>query len=212
MDGCRVLAVAGREQARAPTRIRILPPRQPHCWTTLRRQCVHHRDRPSQGHPHRRGSRREQSVIDELRLVADQHQRDRLLSFARRYEPRTWAIEGAGGLGALLAQQVVGAGESVLDGPLNSGRRSSLSARRCTAPSTSTGTRASGAMSTPCPPRPGMERSDHHEGPVRHDAQHCPSCCLSDRDEAVARSSGDVDAEPPPARRPTAPCGRRSAR
>jgi hypothetical protein len=79
-------------------------------------------------------------VIDELRLVADQHQRDRLLSFATRYEPRTWAIEGAGGLDALLAQQLVGAGESVLDGPLNSGRRSSLSARRCTAPSTSTGT------------------------------------------------------------------------
>ena len=46
-----------------------------------------------------------ETVIDELRLVADRHQRDRLLSFATQFEPRTWAIEGAGGLGALLAQQ-----------------------------------------------------------------------------------------------------------
>jgi transposase len=57
------------------------------------------------------------SVIDELWLVADRHQRDWLLSFTTRYEPRTWAIEGAGGLGALLAQRLVAAGESVLDGP-----------------------------------------------------------------------------------------------
>src|SRR5215831_6772465 len=40
------------------------------------------------------------TVIDELRLVADRHQRDRLLQFADRYAPRTWAIEGATGLGA----------------------------------------------------------------------------------------------------------------
>ena len=58
-----------------------------------------------------------ESVVDELRLVADRHQRDRLLSFATRFEPRTWAIEGARGLGALLAQQLVAAGETVLDVP-----------------------------------------------------------------------------------------------
>jgi hypothetical protein len=38
-----------------------------------------------------------------------------VLSFATRYEPRAWVIEGAGGLGALLAQLLVAAGESVLD-------------------------------------------------------------------------------------------------
>lgn len=58
-----------------------------------------------------------ESVIDELRPVADRHQRDRLLSFATRYEPRAWAIEGAGGLGTLLAQQLVAAGEPVLTDP-----------------------------------------------------------------------------------------------
>jgi transposase len=40
-----------------------------------------------------------------------------LLSFATRFEPRTWAIEGARGLGALLAQQLVAAGEIVFDVP-----------------------------------------------------------------------------------------------
>jgi D-arabinose 1-dehydrogenase-like Zn-dependent alcohol dehydrogenase len=29
--------------------------------------------------------------------------------------PRTWAVEGAGGLGHLLAQQLVAAGKQVLD-------------------------------------------------------------------------------------------------
>lgn len=58
-----------------------------------------------------------ETVIDELRLAADRHQRDRLLCFAARFEPRTWAIEGATGLGALLAQQLVAAGETVLDVP-----------------------------------------------------------------------------------------------
>jgi transposase len=58
-----------------------------------------------------------ETVIDELRLVADRYQRDRLLRFAARFEPRTWAIEGATGLGALLAQQLVAAGETVVDVP-----------------------------------------------------------------------------------------------
>lgn len=58
-----------------------------------------------------------ETVIDELRLVADRHQRDRLLSFASRFEPRTWAVEGASGLGALLAQQFIAAGETVFDVP-----------------------------------------------------------------------------------------------
>ena len=38
-------------------------------------------------------------------------------TFAAPFEPRTWAIEAAGGLGALLAQQLVAAGETVLDVP-----------------------------------------------------------------------------------------------
>jgi transposase len=39
------------------------------------------------------------------------------LKFAAPYTPRVWAIEGARGLGALLAQQLVAAGETVVDVP-----------------------------------------------------------------------------------------------
>src|SRR3954470_9774302 len=66
-----------------------------------------------------------EAVIDTLRVVADCHQRERLITWASRFEPRTWAIEGATGMGALLAQQLVAAGEHVVDVPpkLSSGVR-----------------------------------------------------------------------------------------
>lgn len=58
-----------------------------------------------------------EQLVGELRVRADRSQRDRLLAFAARFEPRVWALEGATGTGALLAQQLVGAGETVLDVP-----------------------------------------------------------------------------------------------
>jgi transposase len=58
-----------------------------------------------------------EQICDELALVANRHQRDRLVAWASRYEPRLWAIEGATGTGALLAQQLVTAGEAVVDVP-----------------------------------------------------------------------------------------------
>jgi len=42
-------------------------------------------------------------------------QAERLLAWAAAWPERTWAIEGAGGLGHLLAQQLVAVGERVLD-------------------------------------------------------------------------------------------------
>ena len=58
-----------------------------------------------------------ETVIGELRVTADRRQRDRLLSFAAPFAPRVWAIESASGLGALLAQQLLAAGETVVDVP-----------------------------------------------------------------------------------------------
>jgi transposase len=58
-----------------------------------------------------------EELVGELRVRADRHQRDRLLMFAEPYTPRVWAIEGARGVGALLAQQLVAAGETVVDVP-----------------------------------------------------------------------------------------------
>ena len=59
----------------------------------------------------------QEALVGELRVVADRRQRDQLLRFASPFAPRTWAIEAAGGLGALLAQQLVAVGETVLDVP-----------------------------------------------------------------------------------------------
>jgi transposase len=58
-----------------------------------------------------------EAVIDTLRVIADCHQRERLLAWAEPFTPRTWAVEGATGMGALLAQQLVAAGEHVVDVP-----------------------------------------------------------------------------------------------
>jgi transposase len=58
-----------------------------------------------------------EQVVGELRIDAGRRQADRLLRFAAPFSPRTWAVEAAGGLGSLLAQQLVAAGETVLDVP-----------------------------------------------------------------------------------------------
>jgi transposase len=58
-----------------------------------------------------------EEMLGELRMVADRRQRQRLLEWAAPFMPRVWAVEGATGTGALLAQQLVAAGEEVLDVP-----------------------------------------------------------------------------------------------
>ena len=60
---------------------------------------------------------RDEAVIDTIRVDADVINAARLLAWAARFEPRTWAVEGATGMGALLAQQLVAAGEHVVDVP-----------------------------------------------------------------------------------------------
>src|SRR3954454_15540757 len=58
-----------------------------------------------------------EELVGQLRVTADRWQRDRLLRFAAPFEPRTWAVEAAGGLGALLAPQLVAAAERLVDVP-----------------------------------------------------------------------------------------------
>jgi transposase len=55
--------------------------------------------------------------LGQLRVRASAVQAERLLEWARAWPERTWAVEGAGGLGHLLAQQLLSAGERVLDVP-----------------------------------------------------------------------------------------------
>ena len=53
--------------------------------------------------------------LGELRVRACVAQAERLLAWAAAWPERTWAVEGAGGTGHLLAQQLLAAGERVLD-------------------------------------------------------------------------------------------------
>jgi len=56
-------------------------------------------------------------VLDELRVRACSKQTDQLRCWAASFPDRVWAIESARGLGYLLAQQLVAAGEVVVDVP-----------------------------------------------------------------------------------------------
>ncbi len=56
-------------------------------------------------------------LLGELRVLADSSTLAALSAWAARWPQRLWAIEGAGGLGRLLAQQLVAAGETVVDVP-----------------------------------------------------------------------------------------------
>jgi transposase len=55
--------------------------------------------------------------LGELRVRACPSQAQELLAWAAAWPERAWAVEGAAGLGCLLAQQLVAAGEQVLDVP-----------------------------------------------------------------------------------------------
>ena len=60
---------------------------------------------------------RDERELDALRLRSSGKQCDVLLDWADRFPQRRWAIESASGLGYLLAQQLVAAGEDVVDVP-----------------------------------------------------------------------------------------------
>jgi transposase len=59
----------------------------------------------------------DETKLDEVRVRADRRQLEALRSWATAFPERSWAIESASGLGALLSQQLVGAGEEVFDVP-----------------------------------------------------------------------------------------------
>jgi transposase len=60
---------------------------------------------------------RAECVLGEVRVRAAVGQVERLLAWAGVWPERTWAVENAGGLGYLLSQQLLAAGERVLDVP-----------------------------------------------------------------------------------------------
>ena len=72
--------------------------------------------------PHKRSHQavavdRDERRLAELNVRAAKDQTQRLLAWADQFPERRWAIESAAGLGYLLSQQLVAAGEEVLDVP-----------------------------------------------------------------------------------------------
>jgi len=60
---------------------------------------------------------RHEVVLDECRVRASPAQVERLREWVNGFGDRTWAVESAGGLGYLLSQQLIAAGEVVFDVP-----------------------------------------------------------------------------------------------
>ena len=58
-----------------------------------------------------------EAEIDRISVRATRNQTERLLAWSAPFAERVWAVEGAGGLGYLLGQQLVDAGETVVDVP-----------------------------------------------------------------------------------------------
>src|ERR1700689_806392 len=59
----------------------------------------------------------DEAELGTVTVRSTKQQPNRLVDWAKPFTKRTWAIESAGGLGYLLAQQLVDAGERVLDVP-----------------------------------------------------------------------------------------------
>ena len=57
----------------------------------------------------------DEAALGQVRVRASSGQAERLLEWAQAWPQRAWAVEGARGMGHLLAQQLVAAGERVLD-------------------------------------------------------------------------------------------------
>src|SRR5947207_6890406 len=64
--------------------------------------------------------------LDRKKVRSGSAQLSQLVSWAEPFEKRTWAIESASGLGYLLAQQLVAAGETVVDVPATLASRARL--------------------------------------------------------------------------------------
>lgn len=71
-----------------------------------------------------------EELLGVVRVEAGPHQLGQLLAFAAAFAPRRFAVEGADGLGLLLAQQLLAAGETVLDVPPKLAARARLLGNR----------------------------------------------------------------------------------
>jgi transposase len=99
--------------------------------------------------------------LGEVRVRASAGQAERLVAWAAAWPERTWAVEGARGLGFLLAQQLVAAGERVLDVQPKLGARVRLLAAGDTNKNDPNDARSVAIAALRSPARRGVKRDDH---------------------------------------------------
>jgi transposase len=99
--------------------------------------------------------------LGELRVRASASQAERLLSWAAAWPERIWAVEGAGGLGHLLAQQLLAAGERVLDVQPKLGARVRLLAAGATNKNDPNDARSVAVAALRSPARRQVQPDDH---------------------------------------------------
>src|SRR5579863_8829680 len=71
-----------------------------------------------------------EEVLGQVRVRASTAQARQLLAWAKSWPERTWAVEGAGGLGHLLSQQLLAAGEPVPGRAAQAGRAGPAAGQR----------------------------------------------------------------------------------
>ena len=128
-----------------------------------------------------------EKVLGELTVRSGANQVERLVGWASQFEERTWAVEGAGGLGYLLAQQLVAAGEHVVDvQPKLARGYEQERPERCTIG----GDRGAAVIKSGRSPRRGSHRSD--EGVV----QASPRSRFAPHQAGLSPACGAVRARP----------------
>jgi transposase len=105
----------------------------------------------------------DEDQLSSVKVRATQRQVDQLIDWAEPFEKRTWAIESAGGLGYLLAQQLVGRGENVLDGPATLASRVRMLATNRSNKTDPNDARSIAVAALRAPRLRSVERADHSE-------------------------------------------------
>jgi len=104
-----------------------------------------------------------ETELARVRVRASADQREQLLSWASSFEPRVWAIESAGGLGYLLAQQLVAVGEHVVDVPATLSARARVLDSGKSDKNDPNDARAAGIAALRAPRLPVVQPADHTE-------------------------------------------------
>ena len=102
-----------------------------------------------------------EAPLGQLKVRAGSAQAGQLVQWAAAWPDRTWAVEGAGGLGHLLAQQLVAAGEQVVDVQPKLGARVRLLSTGSSNKNDPNDARSVAVAALRSPARQGVRSDDH---------------------------------------------------